>query len=349
MSTPTPLDEARREHLRRSFTLRRVPASAFTHLLAESPPPRTGDLVIARVRRLGQHTRLQLTNGRRAVLFEGDEIALAYGDRYAPDQFEARVPADLRPCHLVAAGGVAGEVISRHASMKRATEIEPLGLVSDAAGEVQRLQRWSLPERSSVEGRPPLTVGVVGTSMNAGKTTTAMSAIRGLRRAGLRVAAAKVTGTGAGGDYWSMVDAGARPVLDFTDAGYATTRLLSPALLESIFTTLLAHLLEDRPDAIVLEVADGLFQAETAALLESATFRRTVDSILFAASDPMGAAAGVAWLRERSLPVRAITGPVSGSSLGGEETRRATGLPVLSTDDLRSPEEVLSVLPVRVG
>ena len=41
---------------------------------------------------------------------------------------------------------------------------------------------------------------VAGTAMNAGKTTAAARLIKGLQRAGLRVGAAKVTGTGAGGD-----------------------------------------------------------------------------------------------------------------------------------------------------
>lgn len=57
--------------------------------------PETGDLVLARVTELGQHYRLELPDGRRATLYEGDEIVVAYGNRYAPDQFEAVVPDDL--------------------------------------------------------------------------------------------------------------------------------------------------------------------------------------------------------------------------------------------------------------
>ncbi|CAN5548791.1 hypothetical protein BH18ACT3_BH18ACT3_16550 [soil metagenome] len=39
--------------------------------------PETGDLVLARVTELGQHYRLELPDGRRATLYEGDEIVVA--------------------------------------------------------------------------------------------------------------------------------------------------------------------------------------------------------------------------------------------------------------------------------
>ena len=35
------------------------------------------------------------------------EIMVAYGNRYAPDQFEAELPKTMASCHLAAAGGVA--------------------------------------------------------------------------------------------------------------------------------------------------------------------------------------------------------------------------------------------------
>ncbi|MDP4360731.1 DUF1611 domain-containing protein, partial [Escherichia coli] len=65
----------------------------------------------------------------------------------------------------------------------------------------------------------------LGTSMNAGKTLTSTSLVRGFKRAGLQVAALKITGTGAGGDMWIVRDAGADVALDFTDAGFASTYL----------------------------------------------------------------------------------------------------------------------------
>ncbi len=63
--------------------------------------------------------------------------------------------------------------------------------------------------------------------MNAGKTTTAASLIKGVTAYGMKVGAAKITGTGAGGDFWFMIDSGTEPVLDFVDAGKVLDRILS--------------------------------------------------------------------------------------------------------------------------
>ena len=138
--------------------------------------------------------------------------------------------------------------------------------------------------------------------MNAGKTTTAAGAIRGLPRNGLKVGAAKVTGTGSGGDRWAMLDAGAAVVLDFTDAGHASTFGLTGTRLTQLLPLLISQLAAHDTDAIVLELSDGLFQQETASMVESEAFARLVNGVLFAADGAMGAKAGADWLRERGRP-----------------------------------------------
>ncbi|TIM04375.1 MAG: molybdopterin-guanine dinucleotide biosynthesis protein B, partial [Mesorhizobium sp.] len=93
--------------------------------------------------------------------------------------------------------------------------------------------------------------------MNAGKTLTATSLVRGFKRAGLKVAALKITGTGSGGDTWIVRDAGADIVLDFTDAGFATTYLAPVEMIEKGAFRLLNHAAENGCDVAVIEIADG--------------------------------------------------------------------------------------------
>lgn len=173
--------------------------------------------------------------------------------------------------------------------------------------------------------------------MNAGKTATATHLIYGAVRAGMRVAAAKVTGTGSGGDTWLMRDAGADPVLDFTDLGFVSTYRVAPAQVENIMDTLVQHLAASGADLIVIEIADGLYQQETAALLSSQVFARNVDAMLFAANDAMGATAGVRWLREHKLPVVGIAGTLTCSPLASREAGHATVLPVYRLSQLCDP------------
>lgn len=328
-----------------AYTLRNVVLETAAALVTDVIP-RVGDLVLAKVEKIGQHTGLELAHGRRATLFVDDEIVVCYGNRYAPDQFEAELPSDLGPCHLAAGGGIAARALSWHADMKAPTGIVPIGLLADAKGRRINLLDAALPLLPDSRSRPrPYTVAVVGTAMNAGKTTTAANLIRGLTSAGRTVGAAKVTGTGSGRDTWFMTDAGSKLTLDFTHAGFPSTYRVTPAEVENILVTLTAHLAEAGMDTIVLEIADGLFQGETAGLLDSPVFARLVDSIIFAAGDAMGSAAGVEWLRHKKLPVIAVSGLLTASPLAMAEAAKATGLPVLDKRALSAPL-VVSVLDI---
>jgi pimeloyl-ACP methyl ester carboxylesterase len=312
----------------RAYSTRRVPVEAM-RFLRRDVAPSSGDLVLARVQRLGQHFRLHLPNGRRRDLFPGDEIIVSYADRYAPSQYEAFVPSDLAPCHLVASGGIAARVISGNSKLsRRPTEIVPLGLItSHADGPPLNLAGYGLP-RPAARERSVLTLAVVGSSMDSGKTTALAHLARAIRNLGLRVGYAKVTGTAAGGDPWLLVDAGADPVLDFTDAGYASTYRVPLPALESVAEFLTGHLESSGVDVALLEVADGLFQPETAGILASERFRALVDGMLYAAVDALGAAHGASLLADLGYRLFGFTGMLSTAPLLAREAQSAADLPV---------------------
>ncbi len=318
-----------------AFTTRRVDRSMVRGILNDSGvTPSAGDLVLARVTEVGQHTGVELPTGRRAAIHPGTEIVVSYGNRYAPDQFEALVPGDLGPAQLVAGGGIASRVTMQHDRMKDATAIEPLGLLTGDDGKPLNLRSFAL-KRKAAPAIPA--IAVFGTSMNAGKTTTVASIVRGLSRAGFRVGAAKVTGTGAGNDLWTMIDAGACAAYDFTDAGFATTYLTPiPAILDGA-ATLLSALAADGAEIAVIEIADGLFQMETARLAADPRFRSMVVGAVFAAGDSMGAAAGASHLASLGHEVLALSGLVTRSPLGTREAA-TTGLPVLTPQQLADPD-----------
>jgi hypothetical protein len=330
------VDTERLNSAKAAFTTRRVRLNEATMLLNEGISPSAGDLLLARVEKIGHHKRLELTNGRRARLFAGDEVLVSYGNRYAPNQFEAVVPDSMSPCHLAAAGGIAARILSKHGKMKDPTKLVPLGLLGDIKGRPLNLADFALPKLNRYPPRP-FTLAVAGTAMDAGKTTTAASIVKGLTAAGRKVGAAKVTGTGAGGDLWFMKDAGADPVLDFVDAGFPSTYRVTPEQIEEIAILLINHLRNAAVDAIVFEVSDGLYQEETAGLLSSGVFRDLVDGVIFAASDAMGANAGVEWLWQRDLPVLALSGGLTSSPLAIREAQEAVGLAVLRLKALCDP------------
>jgi hypothetical protein len=331
----TQLEPGRIAKAKAGFTTRQVDVNAIATLLTGDIKPESGDLVLVRVDSIGQHERIDQVNGRKAIIFTGDELVLCYGNRYAPDQFEAEIPDDLSPCHLAAAGGLAAKVLSQHAKIKSPTAVTPIGLLGDQQGKRVNLADWALPATNYI-GQRPCTIAVVGTSMNSGKTTTAANLINGLAKSGMKIGAAKITGTGAGNDVWLMHDAGASLVLDFTSVGFATTYRATPKQVQDILVTLTNYLAAQSVDVIVLEIADGLYQDETSALVSSPTFRQTVDGVLFAAGGSLGAAAGVEWLHKHKLPVLAISGLVTASPLAAREVVKATAIPVLDLQALRT-------------
>ncbi|WP_274631317.1 hypothetical protein [Arvimicrobium flavum] len=327
------IQRGRVKKAKRAFATRRVAASHMRTLVTGPIQPAAGDLLLARVEELGNHSRVELISGRKAIMFPGDEIILCYGNRYAPDQFEAVVGPDLGQCDLVAAGGIAACELSRHARMQPPTRIVPLGLIGDKFG--RRLNVWDYKVGSD-DLRPSLPIVLsLGTSMNAGKTLTATSLVRGLKKAGLKVAALKITGTGSGGDTWIVKDAGADVVLDFTDAGFATTYLAPIGLIEKGAFRLLNHAAENGCDVAVIEIADGLQQKETSELILAESFRSMALGAVFASYDAMGAKCGVDTLRAAGHKVLAISGRIGRSPLGVREAEEATGLHVYSPWELQ--------------
>lgn len=330
------LDRNRILRAKAAYTTRRVPRDDIVTLVTGEVKPKTGDVALARVEKVGQHPRIELATGRRSRLFVGDEILLCVGNRYAPDQFEAVIPEGLGQCAMAAAGGIAAQVLARSQRVNNATVIHLHGLVGDGEGNVLNLERYALPKMKPSSPRQ-VVLAVAGTAMNAGKTETVTNLIKGLVHAGFRVGAAKVTGTGAGGDVWSALDAGANPVLDFTDAGLASTYRVPAERVERAALTLLAYLSESEADIIVLELADGLLQTETAQLLESQRFASFLDGVIFAAGDALGAVAGIHWLNQKHVNVLGASGVLTQSPLAIRELETVIGMPVFSMDTLNNP------------
>jgi hypothetical protein len=295
--------------------------------------PASGDLVLARVDSVHKQKRLELTDGRKALLFAGDEIIVCYGNRYAPDQYEAVIGNDLSSCDLIAAGGVAAQELSRNLRMLEPTHITPIGLVGDPDGKPLNVRSFAVPDHENAPAIPSILS--LGTSMNAGKTLTATSLVRGLKRAGYRVAAIKATGTGAGNDMWIVRDAGADVALDFTDAGYSGTYLIPQSEIEAATRRLIAHAASLGCDIAVVEIADGLQHLETSALIEAKHLWEQTIGVVFAAYDAMGAKCGVDLLQALGHRVLAISGRIALSPLAMREAERATSLRVYTPLDLQ--------------
>ena len=187
-------------------------------------------------------------------------------------------------------------------------------------------------------------IGVVGASMNAGKTSAVASLVHGLEGAGYRTAAIKVTGTGAFGDWNAYEDAGASFVTDFTDVGMVSTYLQPIDRLQQALQHLLGAAEQAACEVAVVEFADGVLQRETAALLDLPEVRSKFAGFLYATPDALAAVGGQLSLERLGIRPVALTGLISASPLNALEAQAATGLPVLAREALRDPAQTASLL-----
>ncbi len=309
--------------------------------------PAQDDVIVAEVMHIEQHTRIELPTARSSALFEGDLVGVAYGHRYATRQFYADIPDSFDVCHLLSVAGVCGRVVSSAGlTMKEPTILRPLGFALDRDGRRVNLRRVGLAPANPTTNSPT-SVLVVGSSMDAGKTTTAASIVHGLTRSGFRVGAAKLTGTGSAKDLMYMKDAGAAVALDFTDVGHASTSQTSRHDLANIHNAIRSNLSAASVDYVVMEIADGIVQRETQMLLDILKVQKSVDFVVYCCCDSLGVEAGVNLLQSEGFEVAAVAGLAACSPLAAQEARGLTRLPVLQSVELRDPGLVRTLLPMR--
>lgn len=305
-------------------------------LLSQDQAPSCHDVLIAQIVDMGRHTGIELEGGRKASLYLGDIVALAFGNRYATNQYEGYVP-DHRPLyHMLSQGGVCGEVVSAAYSMGAPTIVRPLGYLADQDGGIANLRSYARTKRGSVQ--LPKIIVAVGSSMDAGKTTMASSIVHGLSNAGKVVHAGKLTGTACVKDLNAMFDAGASMVMDFNHMGFASTFRASDYELREICDGMTNALADGEPDFIVLEIADGVIQEETKTMLNYMKNMSMIDHLCLAVHDALAAPTCVEFLRTMwGITPTLVSGMVTISPLSSREASGLIPYPVLSREELRSP------------
>lgn len=327
------------------FASRRIDPALAAGIDPDVAAAKPGEIILGRIVSIGHHRRIQLPSGRPATLYPGDWVALPCGARYAPDQFEGVAEIDPQGCDMLAGGGCLGRMVHRNERIKPPTRVQPIGRVTDATGKVLDTRDFALPPRDAA---PIPALCVIGTAMNSGKTTATAALTHGLTLAGWKVAALKGTGTGAFGDFNDYVDAGAHYVADFSDVGMATTFLEPMTRISGGIHLLLGEAAHRGCDIAVMELADGIMQRETAALLDDPEMRDRFGGYVFACGDAIAAAGGVALLATLGIKPMALTGMVSCSPMATAEAEAATGVAVMTRRALLDPAEA-NALASRIG
>jgi hypothetical protein len=268
-------------------------------------------------------------DGRMLEPARGDVLLGALGRRHATleatGSFEA-VEADGR-MHLLTSAGLMGRETSRAAALGALLPLDYLGHVF-VDGARATMRRY-VPDAAPRPYTTP-TVLLVGTSMSAGKTMAGRQVVRCLKRAGLRVAGAKLTGAGRLRDILALRDEGADAVLDFVDAGLPST-VVPEEEYRAALGGMLARLAALQADAAVVEVGASPLEPYNGAVAIAA-LRPHVACTVLAASDPY-AALGV--MEAFGTTPDVICGRATNTRAGVELAERLCGVRAL---DLTAPE-----------
>jgi len=298
-------------------------------LVSSSASTKAGDVVVVRaLTDSATYNMLELPTGRLAKINPGDLLLGVLGRRRALKGFVGDVPASLRSgdqLHLLNMGGVIGLCTGHHSSLGDAIKLEVIGLVCDESGKVLNIADAALAPRTSLGETAPI-VMIAGTSMNSGKTYAATELIKQATRAGLRVAAGKLSGVACLRDTLNMADHGAVTTASFLDCGLPST--VDIADLAPSAKAIIARLNEVNPDLIVIELGDGIlggYSVDT--VFADYELLDATAALVFCASDYVGAWGGIELLRRRGVEVDVISGSVTDSQMGEDYIRTQFNVP----------------------
>lgn len=290
---------------------------------------RAGDVVAVKaLTDSATYNMLELPTGRLAKINPGDVLLGVLGRRRALKGFVGDVPETVTSgdqLHLLNMGGVIGLCTGHHSSLSDAIEVEVIGVVCDDAGCALNIGDAGLPLRSALGKTAPI-VMIAGTSMNSGKTYAATELIKQATRAGLRVAAAKLSGVACLRDTLNMADHGAIATASFLDCGLPST--VGADDLAPVAKAIISRLNESTPDLIVVELGDGILGGYSVeSVFDDDQLRAATAALIFCASDYVGAWGGIELFRRRGIAVDLVSGSVTDSQMGQDYVEREFGVP----------------------
>lgn len=316
------------EHIHRASLTRIAPLAELEIRALPRADWACGDYVVGEViAPPAPSMMVELDNGRMASVDVGDRILGAFGDRYATLEATASWEAigDDGVMSAATGAGLFGRItsISPFLADPIKTRYQGHALVKG--------QKATMRGAVAEVGERPFTTAVlliIGSSMSAGKTSSARIIIRRLTKLGLKVVGAKLTGAGRYRDILAMKDAGADPIFDFVDAGLPST-VCDQQIYRAAMAGLLSRMAAADADVAVVEAgASPLepYNGQAVTELLGPNLRMT----LLCASDPYSV---VGMMEAFGLEPDLIAGIACNTEAGMALIDKLTGLPALRLID----------------
>ncbi len=318
----------------KGFTIKELPKEKWE----------TGDYVICEIlNEGGESLMMELPNGRMRGVVAGEFIVGALGERFATLEATGswkRVTDDLKMTVLTGAG-LMGKLTSKSMFIPKMIQVVYKGHAF--RNEEKLTMDHFVKPTPKVPFKTPVIL-FVGTSMSAGKTTSARIVTNIFKQAGYKVVGAKLTGAGRYKDILAFKDVGADMVMDFVDVGLPSSICPKEVYQDKLQQMLSKIALQDA-DVAVIEIGASPLEPYNGDIAINA-LREHIKCTILSASDPY---AVYGLMEAFEIVPDIVTGIASNTLAGVQMVKKLCGVKALNLIDSTTTKALKKILSDKTG
>jgi hypothetical protein len=305
---------------------------------------KTGDYVICKIIDPGSSKlTIELPSGRMRGIMGGELIIGVLGERFATLEATGtwKKVGDDGKLHVLTAAGLMGKLTSKSVFIPNLIEVKYMG---HASRNNQKLTMEMFVKPVSPKQFTTPIVLIVGTSMSAGKTTSARIVTNQFKIAGLKVVGAKFTGAGRYKDILAIHDVGADVVIDFVDAGLPSS-ICSKKIYREKVAYLMNAVSHANADIAVIEIGASPLEPYNGDIAIEA-IQEYVKCTILCASDPY-AVYGI--MKAYNFKPDIVTGVATNTIAGSQLVDKLCNVKALNIIDYRTIPTLKNILSSSLG
>lgn len=304
----------------------------------------TGDYIICKILNAGGNSlQLELSNGRMRGVMGGEMLVGALGERFATLEATGtwkEVKDDLK-MHVLTGAGLLGKMTSKSVFIPQMMKVGYLGHAT-RNGKKLTMDDFVKPIPQTPLKTP--VVLFVGTSMSAGKTTSARIVTNLFKSAGLKLVGAKLTGAGRYKDILALKDVGADDVLDFVDVGLPSS-ICDGDRYKTKLQGLLSRIASCKADVAVIEIGASPLEPYNGDIAIN-MIREQIRCVILSASDPY---AVYGLMKAFEIVPDIVTGISTNTLAGRAMVEKLCNVRALNLIDPNTSDELRNVLSQCTG